>query len=669
MDRQEAEDRVRVEESVNTPVQPMNDLAAHIRTVWDEFRNHRQTIGINDRLLHAMRTFNGQYDAAKLAEIKKFGGTELYARVTATKCRGTTSMLRDIYMGPDKPWGLDPTPQPTLPDDVISAVTQLVQSEAQNLAQNGQPVDDSMMRQRMDGLMDAAFNANYKKARKEALEAEDKLNDLLVEGQFYEALAQILVDIPIFPYSVLKGPVVRVVPQVTWKQGLAVVEDKPKMFWERVNPFYFYWSPGVAFIEDATTIEKIPMTRTDLNDLLGLPGYDEEAIRAALDEYGQKGHHEWWDTPDTEQADMESRENPWFNRSGMIDSLEFNGQVQARMLMDMGIEHEALIDPVRDHMVKVRLVGRHVIKVEISPTPRKRHPYYVTSFEKVPGTTVGNSLVDILADIQDVCNATLRALVNNLSISSGPQVMINDDRISPNEDSDDLYPWKRWHYDEGPISSKTPAVEFFQPASNATELLSVYEKFTLIADEISAIPRYITGNERLGGASRTASGLAMLMGNANKILQTVAANIDLDVIGPMLHDLYDMVLLTDETGMLKGDESINVRGVNVALQKETDRMRQLEFLQITANPLDMQITGMEGRSKVLKSVADTIGMKGDEIVPTEQQLAMRAREQQMQAQQMGADPAAQAQGDQSPAPGGQGMPEQNMASAMSGTKG
>lgn len=664
MDRVEAENARAQQEAALPAQEELGDLVAHLRRLWDEYRNHRNTVGINDRLLHSMRTFNGQYDSAKLAEIREFGGSEVYARVTATKCRGTTSMLRDVYMGVEKPWGLQPTPDPVLPDDIMASVSQLVLTEVQNLAASGQPIDKDMIDQRMDMLMDAARQANMKKAVKETEVAEKKIDDLLVQGGFYEALAQHIVDVPIFPYAVIKGPVVRHVPEVKWQDGKAMVRNKAKMFWERVNPFYFYWSPGVAFIEDASTFEKIPMTRTDLNDLMGLPGYDEDAIRGALKDYGDKGHHEWWDTPDTEQAEMESRENPWFNRSGMIDSIEFNGQLQGKMLKEYGIKDPVIKDEDRDYMVTVRIVGRYVIKVEFNPSPRKRHPYYVTSFEKVPGTTVGNSLVDILADIQDVCNVTMRSLVNNLSIASGPQVMINTDRLAEAEEDDMLYPWKRWHYDEDPVSNNSRPIDFFQPSSNANELLGVYERFTHYADDISAIPRYVTGNERLGGAGRTASGLAMLMGNANKILQTVASNIDNDVISPMLHSLYDMVMLT--TNELRGDEEIHVRGVSVALQKETDRMRQLEFLQITANPIDMQIMGIEGRAKVLESVSDTIGMKGEDIVPNEQQLAQMQREQRLAQQQQA---AAQAQGDQAPKGGQQGAPVDNIASAMSGTKG
>ena len=90
----------------------------------------------------------------------------------------------------------------------------------------------------------------------------------------------------------------------------------------------------------------------------------------------------------------------------------------------------------------------------------------------MPGTPIGNGLIDMIADLQDVANATLRSLVNNMSISSGPQVVVNDDRVLPEENTDDLYPWKRWHARNDPVGNNTkPPVEFFQPQSNAQDLI------------------------------------------------------------------------------------------------------------------------------------------------------------------------------------------------------
>src|SRR5215510_7805925 len=185
-------------------------------------------------------------------------------------------------------------------------------------------------------------------------------------------------------------------------------------------------------------------------------------------------------------------------------------------------------DPLRDYHIQAFCIGSHIIKAQMSPSPRARHPYYITSFEKVPGTPLGNGLIDIVSDLQEAANATLRSLVNNMAIASGPQVAINDDRLRPEDDGDALYPWKRWRYSNDPVGNNAkPPVEFYQPDSRAQELILVFKAFVDLADDVSAIPRYI-GGQTPGGAGRTASGLQMLMANATKILQTVAANIDRD---------------------------------------------------------------------------------------------------------------------------------------------
>jgi hypothetical protein len=493
--------------------------------------------------------------------------------------------------------------------------------------------------------MEAARMAAKKRASQQAKVAEERIDEILTQGGFYKAFAEFITDLPLFPFACIKGPTVRIVPTVVWEEGTAVVAQQPKLFWNRVSPFDIWWTPGASDIEDASVVERTRVTRADLNDLLDLPGYNHEEVRAVLNEYGRGGIADDWDTTDSERAVMESRENPQTNRSGMISCLEFHGNVQGRMLLEYGLSEEEVPDPLRDYFVQAWLIGTHIIKVQLSPSPRKRHSYFITSFEKVPGTPVGNGLPDILSDVQEVANASLRALVNNLSISSGPQVVVNDDRLAPDEDGEELYPWKRWHVQSDPMGNNSQVpISFFQPLSNANELLGVYQQFNNMADELSAIPKYLSG-QGVGGAGRTASGLAMLMGNASKILQTVAANIDRDVLDPLLTQLFDMLMLTDQSGMLTGQEQVRVMGVNVAIQRETQRARQLEFLQITANPLDAQIVGPKGRAAVLRSVSQTIGLDSASIVPTDDELN-KMQEAAAGAQAGMAQAAAQAQGGQ-----------------------
>ena len=133
----------------------------------------------------------------------------------------------------------------------------------------------------------------------------------------------------------------------------------------------------------------------------------------------------------------------------------------------------------------------------------------------------------------------------------------------------------------------------------------------------------------------------MLMGNASKILQTVAANVDRDVFQPLLQGLYDMVMLTDTSGLLTGEESIKVMGVSVALQKETQRSRQLEFLQITSNPVDSQILGPQGRANLLRAVSNTLGLDGQNIIPSDDDIAAMVAQQKQQAAQQAMQPGAQ----------------------------
>jgi hypothetical protein len=654
LDKQ-ARDKAAIEDESNSP--QVDQLAAFVRTRYEMFRNHRNDAiaGWSLRLLQSMRAFTGRYDPEKLAEIKKFGGSDIYARVIAMKCRGASSLLRDVYLSGDRAWGLDPAEDPDIPPEIAQAITQLVQSELQEAATMGvPPPQPNAIKDRIMQLMESAREAAKKKAQKQSQLAEDKIDEMLVQGGFYKALSEFIVDLPIFPFAVMKGPVVKIVPTVTWANGAATVEQKPKLFWSRISPFDIWWTPGVNDIEDAEVIEKQRISRAELNDLLDLPGYNHDNIRKVLEDYGRGGLSDNWDSTDAERAWMESRENPMMNRSGLISTLEYHGPVQGQMLLEYGIDKEQIPDPLRDYHVQAWLIGSYIIKCQLTPSPRKRHPYFITSFEKVPGTVLGNGLTDILGDIQEAANATLRSLVNNLSISSGPQVIVNDERLAPNEDGEDMFPWKRWHVISDPLGggSQMP-ISFFQPNSNAQELIGVYTYLNNLADDVSAIPKFISGGGAGAGAGRTASGLSMLMSNASKILQTVAANIDRDIFEPLLGQLFDLLMLTDQTGMLTGQEQVRVMGVSVAVQRETQRARQLEFLQATANPVDMQIIGPKGRAEVLRAVSNTLGLEGGKVVPTEEELDQQQQMAQAAAMQQGipghagvGENAAQAQGNQ-----------------------
>jgi hypothetical protein len=174
-------------------------------------------------------------------------------------------------------------------------------------------------------------------------------------------------------------------------------------------------------------------------------------------------------------------------------------------------------------------------------------------------------------------------------------------------------------------------VRFSQPDSRANELVGVYDRFAKMADDHSGIPSYMYGDLNVQVAGRTDSGLSMLMGSAGKGIRQVVMHIDTDIIHSLVKRqfLYNMRYNTDES--IKGDVEIVPRGaINLAV-KETVNVRRVEFLNATANPIDMEIIGTNGRAAILREVAKGLQMPVDDIVPSRE---TQAYEQKMAAQAM-----------------------------------
>lgn len=611
------------------------DVANFVRRELDDMSRFRTTIGLDDRIHRCAEMRDGRYTTQQLQAIRQFGGSEVYARLVSNKVRGSYSILSQIFTSGERPWEIGPTPEPTLPEDIYAAIKQAMMVETQTLEQAGQPVDEGALIQRAQGLIMAARDAALRRAKADAEVATRYLDDILVEGGYYEALREFLIDFCTYPFACLNGPVPVMRTDVRYVNGVPQRQRRPVLEFRRVNPSDILWTSGATRVEDAAFIERSAVTRAQIGAMIGLPGFDENAVRSALRDY-QNGHIES-QFFDARRDKTENQETPGFN--DMLDMLTYIGAQPGWMLADLGID--GIDDEDLDYLLQVVMLGQYVFKIQIDPDPRARVPYYIAAYEPVPGSIAGNALPELMQDIAEVCNATARALVNNVAISSGPQVALDMERIHDTEDPNTMYPWKIWKLINDPSINSLKPIEFFQPTSNIQDLISMFQFFSNLGDEVSAIPRFLTGNERVGGAGRTASGLSMLMGNANRSMISIAGSVDNKVQEPLLQKLYDLILLVTGTQVLRGDENIVVRGATLAEAKETDRMRQLEFLQMTMNPIDTQIMGIQGRANVLRSVSKTLGMEGDEVVPTSEMLLQQQQQAMMQqqaAQQGGQNP-------------------------------
>jgi hypothetical protein len=367
-----------------------------------------------------------------------------------------------------------------------------------------------------------------------------------------------------------------------------------------------------------------------------------------LEQYGKGGLRDWiYVDMNKAAAEGKSTMGVQQNPSELIDALQFWGNVQGQLLLDWGMPDDQVPDPLMDYAIEAWVIGSWVIKAIVNPDPLGRKPYNKASYEEVPGAYWGNSVADLCRDTQDVCNAAARSLVNNMSIASGPQVVYNIDRLPQGENITQLYPWKVWQVTSDPLAGTAPPMQFYQPTSLAQELMAVYERFSVLADEYTGIPRYMTGDSAAGGAGRTASGMSMLMSNAGKAIKQVVGNIDESVIRPVIERLYFYNMRYSEDPDLKGDVRVIARGATSLIIKEQAQVRQNQFLQIALqSPIVQQVVGMEGIAELLRQSAKTLDMNPDHIVPPVEVLKQRMAQaaQQQAAQQQAVLMAEQANG-------------------------
>lgn len=604
-----------------------SSLGAHIRRSWESAKTAKQEVEY--RLLDCLRRRKGEYDPNKLAAIRKEGGAEIYMMLTATKCRAAGAWIRDIMMpANERPWGLEPTPVADVPDEYVMPVFQQLQQQVMQAEQEGQQVD-------MAALIEQAREQVRQLAQEKAEEAaerhEDVIADQLAEGGWSEAFEQFVDDFVTYPAAFVRAPILRRVPTLEWLEGWQPVKTttiRPEF--ERVSPFDMYPSSDATNADDgAFIIERARFTRMQLNQLIGVPSFNEEAIRRVLEQYGQGGLRDWLWT-DGERAELEGRGHEWLTHGETIDGLIYSGGAQGVTLLQWGINPDDIEDPLAEYEIEAILIGQHVIRVRINRDPLERRPYHKASYQPVPGSFWGQGIPELMADIQDVCNATARSLVNNLAISSGPQVEVYEDRLQPQEDPTNIYPWKIWRTKDSQVTGNNAAVRFYQPSSNAAELLAVYDQFERRADDATNIPRYTYGNESVGGAGNTASGLSMLMESANKGIKDAIRHIDRGVMRRVIEALWLHNMQYSDDPSIKGDCNVVARGSSAMLIREQTNLLRQQFLQLTQNEIDMGILGMEGRRKLLNSVADKLDMPG--LVPSYEEMEQNLAEQQ-QAQQ------------------------------------
>jgi len=639
-------------------------ISGHITNCWNKAKFAKQRI--TERLLQSERQRRGEYDPDKAQEIAMTGGSDIYMMITDVKCNGAKSWIQDVLFQDDRGFDLTPSQEPAIPPEIKMSIVDFVRQEAQEYVAQGMQIHPEAFRERMTEVHDMVLNRIREEAKGTAERMAKVIQDQMTEGGYKRTMEDFIDDFVTYPTAILKGPTVRKKPKLQWGPNFTpiVINDYARDV-ERVSPYDIYPSPNSSGVDDGYLIQRHRLSAKTLESFKGVPGYSDGDIDQCLIRYGKSGLR-LFEYGDQQRDNLEGKYYSRLYQDGLIEALEFWGPVMGDMLLQWGMKG---VDPQKVYEVNAWQIGSYVIKCVINPDPLGRRPYEIASWRTIPGAFWGTALPEIMRDVQMMCNAAARALANNMGIASGPQVDVSVDRLADGEELTQMYPWKIWQTTSDKTGGGQPAIRFFMPDMKAAELMGVYNQFARQADEVTGIPNYVYGATSGGsGAGRTASGLSMLMDNASKGIKAAVLTID-HVVTMVVTRFYTHNMMYNPDPYIKGDFKIVARGAMGLIHKEALNVRRNEFLAATANPVDLQIVGPEGRAYLLREMAKGLQMDTDKLVPTTDMMKFKAGQAQAainsqmgQGQQQLAAPAPIAGGaPEGPPPMNTVQPQQEIA--------
>lgn len=612
---------------------------------------------ITPRLHQCLRQRRGEYDPERLAAIRAHGGADTYFNLTETKCAALESWLQDVLSPAldQDCWDLSPTPQPELPEDIKQSILDLCVQQFLPQLQQLQVLAAGMPPQEAEQLMgllrdqvqmaSAELHEEYERLAMDAARARtermrDRVADQLAEGGWSEALQGLIHDIATFPLAVLKGPILETQRVMQWAGETAQVVDTPRVAFRCVSPFDIFPSPNARYLGDDWVCELVRFSARDLQTLSAGPGWIGPRVQQALEEFirsKQPPPPGDGSRPDGERARLEVRPDTPEAWTTQLEAIEWWGTVPGQYLLDWAnanareLEEFGLSGITAEgwYPVSALLLGRHVVRVSPVLDPLGELPYSACSFEIQAGSVWGRSLPEKMRDCQDGYTSSLRNLVNNLAFSSGP-CLVYDAHACKGLAISRVQPWQVIPFDGSRSQGRFPA-QWWQPASSADLFLKTAEYFSQQADDRSMVPRYSYGNEQVTGAGQTASGLSMLLSTAAKGIKRVLSHLDQHVIRTCLTRLvrFNNAYATDPG--LHGDVEVVPRGALYALTRDTQQVRQREFLAFASNYREYLTD--TGPAVILRALAKQSDLPEDKIVRPDDEIQAQADAARAFAQQ------------------------------------
>lgn len=581
------------------------------------------------RWLKDLRQYKGIYDP----EIEKLIGpnrSKAFVRATRVKVKTVDARVGDLLFpsNSERNWTAEPTPMPSIDEETGQALFLRLMEYFQ--------------REPSPAEFDAAVN---KLAKDAAARMTRVIDDQLTDARYRETARKVLHSGHVYGTGVLKAPLVErkvrtkfVLEGSKWvRKTLSYVVP----FVEYVPLWRFYPDMCATELENCRYVfERHLMTRSALSELAKRRSFRGEVIKDYIlaNPLGAQTHER---NVDSEIRDIGARSSTHTKDDGQYEILERWGWLDGEVLAQAGVEvplermHETFFSNVW------LLPNGEIIKIALEPINGVTWPYHIYYADKDETSIFGDGFPAIMRDDQTMINAATRMVLDNAALTAGPQIEANMSLLASSERADDIYPFKIWA--RNGASPEYPALRVLNIPNGLEELLPLVDMFQKNSDDVTAIPRYMQGENATQGAAGTASGMSMLMANASIVMKDLITNFDEGVTRSFIEAMYLWNMQFNPDNTCKGDFDIKARGTASLMAKEV-RAQQLNQFAATIAPEDAPYVKREellrqraeahDLASVVKTEEEVANEQNNDAAKQQAQMAQQMQQLQMQMQQL-----------------------------------
>ena len=581
----------------------------------DEWVQHRSTSSVEKRWRRAAQLYWGEKNEStgEFESTLRNGPPERKA-TDANRSRVVINIVRPkvdqavarmceiLFPVDDRNWGIKPTPMPEM---------------AGKAKDNRQTVDPATGQP--TGLTVADEVTAITKAAKEAAEKmQQSIDDSLTECKYNGESRKLVEDGVRLGTGIMYGPYPARQSSKIWfpqSDGTHVLQINEAIVPAscRLDPWDTFFDPacGNDHQRGRGFFFRRSVTRREVRQLVGLPGFNTDALREVL---RQKPNR------------IRVAEQRVIRDTVKEDSYEmwtYHGEIEPEEMECISRQMEG--DPLTDVTFGVLImINDKVVGAMESWVADNTLPVDVWNWRKADDSPMGYGLPDELENQQRVVNSAWRQVMDNGRTSLGGQIVMKKGMVVPQNGSYEIVPNKVW-LAKDETDDVRQAFSVFEFNSHLQELLAIANAAMQFADGEANMPQLMGGEK--GTAPETVGGMVMLYNNANTVLRQRVKLYDDNITRPHIGRYYDWKMANDPDPAIKGDYEIDARGSTALIERDIQNQALLNLANITNNPRYVPYLKTDAE---LKAILKAFKVNPEEMMKPEEQVEQEQSQQQPQ---------------------------------------